>query len=172
MVTTTRHTGKARGGTATGGEKWDSPDRPLVASSKMGRPSQGDIALRDAQARQEAIVELVAALRYLKSPSTLSDLPICDREDVRQKAVGLRGYRYPRAHVVITAVRGAWDTCWDELGETDDASYLEVIADAIAGRSRRQSAERAGICQTEVSKRRRKGAEIIVDQFLTLIRLE
>ena len=170
MVTTTRHAGKARRSAASGGGQETLPVIPLVASSKMGRPSQDDVARRDTQARREVIAELTAALRYLKSPSTLSDLPICDREDVRQKAAGLRGYRYPRAHVVIDAVRCAWGTCWEELGETDDACYMEMIADAIAGRSRRQSAERAGICQTEVSKRRRKGAAIIVDEFLALIR--
>lgn len=170
MLTMTRHAGKVKGGAAFGSEKEESSAIPLVASSKMGRPSQGDVARRDAQARRETIAELIAALRYLKSPSTLSDLPICDREEVRQKAAALRGYRYPRANVVIAAVRGAWNACWEELGETDDACYLEVIADAIAGQSRRQSAERAEICQTEVSKRRRKGAEIIVDEFLAMIR--
>jgi hypothetical protein len=136
----------------------------------MGRPSHGDIARRDDQARREAIVELIAALRYLRSPSVLSDLPICDREDVRQKATALRGYRFPRAQVVIAAIRGAWDTCWEELGETDDACYLQAVADAMHGLTRRQSADRTGVCETEISKRRRKGVDMVVDQFLVLLR--
>lgn len=170
MVTTTRRAGKVVDRATFGGEGDERSASPLVESTRMGRPSQEDVARRDAQVRREAIAELVAALRYLNSPSVLSDLLICDREDVRQKAATLRGYRYPRAQAVIAAVRGAWNACWEELGETDDACYLEVIADAIAGRSRRQSAERAGVCQTEISKRRRKGAEIICDQFLALLR--
>ena len=56
------------------------------------------------------------------------------------------------------------------LGETDDACYLQAIADALQGLSRRQSAQRAGVCETEVSKRRRKGVEIVVDHFLMLLR--
>ena len=138
-VTTTRHVEKARDRAAFGGEGDERPASSLVASTRRGRPSQGDVARREALARREDIAELIAALRYLTSPSVLSDLRICDREDVRQKATSLRGYRYPRAQAVIAAVRGAWGACWEELGQTDDACYLEVIADAIAGRSRRTS---------------------------------
>lgn len=146
------------------------PKAALASATRMGRPTHDDITRRDSQARQVTVLQLVAAFRYLKSPSVLSDAAICDRLDVRQKATALSGYRYPRSQVVIAAITSAWSTCWEELGETDDACYLQAVADAMRGLSRRQSAERARICETEVSKRRRKGAEIIVDQFLVLLR--
>ena len=137
-----------------------------AAPIRTGRPSNEDLALREARARRETVVQLMAAIRYLRSPSLLSETAICDREDVRHHAVALRGYRYPRAQVVIAAVKAAWDTCWEELGETEDACYLEAVADALLGLSRQESASKSGVCQTEISKRRRKGVEIIVDQFL------
>jgi hypothetical protein len=141
-----------------------------VTAVRTGRPSNEDLAQRDAWARQEAVRQLMAALRYLRCPSLLSATPICEREDVKRRAAALHGYRYPRAQTVIAAVRGARDICWAELGDTDDACYLQAIADALQGLSRRQSAQRAGVCETEVSKRRRKGVEIVVDHFLVLLR--
>jgi hypothetical protein len=140
-----------------------------VMVSSTGRPSNADLAQRDARARREAVRQLMAALRYLRRPSLLSATPICEREDVRRRAAALRGYRYPRAQTVIAAVRGAWGAGWEELGETDDACYLRAVEDALHGLSRRRSARRAGVCETEISKRRRKGVEMVADHFLMLL---
>jgi hypothetical protein len=90
-------------------------------------------------------------------------------EGVKQQAESLRGYRFPRASIVIRAVRDAYETAWAELGETDDAVCLIALADALAGLSREASAGKAGVSPTEISRRRREAVEIIIDHVLDLL---
>ncbi len=134
-----------------------------------GRPSNLEIAQREDRARQHMAALLTCALQHLNQPSRLSDSPLCDLDGVREQAAALSGYRYPRAQVVIRAVRQAYETAWAELGDTEDASYLQALADALAGVSRRESALRAGVSTREISRRRRVAVEIIVDECLTFL---
>ncbi len=128
-------------------------------SPRAGRPSRAALARL-----------LLRALQHLNHPSRLSDSPLCQLEGVRRQAAGLRGYRYPRAQVVIREVRQAHHRAWAELGETADARCLVALADALAGVSRRESARKAGVSPTEISRRRRQAVEIILDDCLTLLR--
>lgn len=114
------------------------------------------------------IALLAQAIQHLNHPSRLSDSALCQLDGVRQRAATLTGYRYPRAHIVIAAVRQAYDAAWAELGETADACCLVVLADALAGLSRRESARKAGVSPTEIS-RRRQAVEMIVDPVLALL---
>jgi hypothetical protein len=123
----------------------------MAQSRGRGRPSNFDVAQREDQARQIMVAQLTQAVRHLNQPSRLSDSPICDLESVRQQATILRGYRYPRAQVVIRTVRQAYETAWAELGGTEDAAYLQALADALAGVPRRESARRASVSQREIT---------------------
>lgn len=116
------------------------------------------------------VMLLMRALQHLNQPSRLSDSPLCELEGVRRQAAILRGYRYPRAQVVIRAVRRAYEAAWAELGDTGDAPYLQALADALAGTSRRESACMAGVSPRELTRRRRAAVEIIVDQCLSELR--
>ena len=135
-----------------------------------GRPSNSELAQREDQVRQIMVMLLTRALQHLNRPSRLSDSPLCDLDGVRQQATALRGYRYPRAQVVIRAVRQAYETAWAELGGTEDASYLKALLDALDGVSRHESARRAGVSPREISRRRRVAVEIVVDECLALLR--
>ncbi|MCC6626173.1 MAG: hypothetical protein IT340_02100 [Chloroflexi bacterium] len=139
----------------------------MRTSAHGGRPSQVEMQRREAAARADLVRLLTQAFQHLNHPSRLSDAPICALADVRRRAAGLRGYRYPSAVVVIRAVRSAHAAAWEELGETADAPCLEVLADALRGVSREESARRAGVCVTEISRRRRAAADMIADRVLT-----
>ncbi len=84
----------------------------------------------------------------------------------------LRGYRYPRAHIVIQAVRQAYELAWTELGETKDACCLTALADALEGVSREASAHKTGVSLTEISRRRREAVDMIIDHVLALVQEE
>jgi hypothetical protein len=139
------------------------------ALARVGRPSNADLAQREAQARLVLVRLLVRMLQHLNHPSRLADSPLCQLEGVRRQAAGLHGYRYPRAHIVIEAVRRAYELAWAELGETEDAGCLIALADALAGRSREESARLAGVCPTEISRRRREAVDMIADHVLGLL---
>ena len=141
-----------------------------AGSPRAGRPSRAEAAQRAARERAALASLLLRALQHLNHPSRLSDSPLCQLPDVRRQAAGLRGYRYPRAQVVIRAVRQAHDRAWAELGETADAHCLVALADALTGVSRRESARKAGVSPTEISRRRREAVEIILDDCLGLLR--
>ena len=137
--------------------------------ARAGRPSHADLLQREAQVRSTTVTLLARALQHLNHPSRLSDSPLCQLESVRQQAAQLRGYRFPCAQVVIQAIRRAYDLAWAELGETEDACCLVALADAIQGLSREESARRSGVKPTEISRRRREAAEIVVDHVLLLL---
>jgi hypothetical protein len=141
----------------------------MVTIARGGRPSQAAMQRREAEARAELVRLLTRAMQHLDHPSRLSDAPICQLPLVRERAAGLRGYRYPCALVVIRAVRAAHEAAWAELGETADACCLVALADAIAGLSREESARRADVRPTEISRRRREAADMIADQVLAAL---
>jgi hypothetical protein len=58
---------------------------------------------------------------------------------------------------------------WAELGETEDAGCLTSLADALAGCSRAESARRAGVSPTEISRRRSEAVDMIADHVLALL---
>jgi hypothetical protein len=138
-------------------------------AARPGRPSNADLLQREEQARLLLVRLLVRALQHLNHPSRLADSPLCQLEGVRQQAAGLRGYRYPRARIVIEAVRQAYELAWSELGETADAGCLAALADALRGLSREESARTAGVSPTEISRRRREAVDMIADHVLTLL---
>ena len=142
----------------------------IAAATRTGRPSNSDLARREAEERRAAIALLTQALQHLNHPSRLSESPLCEMEGVKQQATTLRGYRFPRAHIVISAVRQAYEAAWAELGETADACCLVALADALAGVTRQESARKAGISVTGISRRRREAAEMIIDHVLILLR--
>ncbi|HEU4792831.1 MAG TPA: hypothetical protein VFS96_04160 [Nitrolancea sp.] len=84
----------------------------------------------------------------------------------------LHGYRYPRAHIVIQAVRQAYDLAWAELGGTEDACCLIALADALEGVSREGSAHKTGVSRTEISRRRRLCVAMIIDHVLARLQEE
>lgn len=86
--------------------------------ARMGRPTRAHAA----QTRQEQITPLMQALRNLNHSSRLSESPLCDLDCVRRRAATRRQRHYPRAHIIIAAVRSAHETAWAELGETGDAA--------------------------------------------------
>lgn len=133
---------------------------------RRGRPSNLERGRREAEVRELAIAWLVRALQHLNHPSRLSDSPLCQLEGVRRRAAGWPAQYYPRAHLVIRAVRDAYDGAWAELGETDDACCLVALHDALQGLSRDASARKAGVSPTEISRRRREAVHIIIDQVL------
>ena len=135
-----------------------------------GRPSNVEVTQREDQSRQILAALLMRALQHLNRPSRLSESPLCELDGVRRQATTLRGYRYPRAQVVIQAVRRAHDAAWAELADTGDAPYLETLADALAGVSRNDSARRAGVGPRELTRWRRAAIEIIVDECLAQLR--
>ena len=140
-----------------------------VSRVRAGRPSYAEQTQREAQVRSTTVAVLIRALQHLNHPSRLADSPLCQMEGVRRQAVGLHGYRYPRAHIVIQAVRRAHELAWAELGATEDAGCLVALADAMDGLSREESARKAGVSPTEISRRRREAAEVIADHVLTLL---
>ena len=140
-----------------------------ASPTRVGRPSAADVLRREAETRRSAASLLTQALQYLKHPSRLSESPLCALEGVKQQAESLRGYRFPRASVVIGAVHDAYEAAWAELGETEDAVCLIALGDALAGLSREASAGKAGVSPTEISRRRREAVEIIIDQVLDLL---
>lgn len=140
-----------------------------VSTPRGGRPSTADLLRREAQARAVTVRLLARALQHLNHPSRLADSPLCQLAGVRRQAAGLRGYRYPCAHVVIQMVRRAYELAWVELGETEDAGCLVALADALQGLSRGESARKAGVSPTEISRRRREAVEVIADHVLALL---
>jgi hypothetical protein len=140
-----------------------------INTARGGRPSNADLTQREAQARLILVRLLARALQHLNHPSRLADSPLCQLEGVRRQAVGLTGYRYPHAHVVIRTVRRAYELAWAELGETEDACCLAALADALAGISREESARAASVSPTEVSRRRREAVDMIADHVLALL---
>lgn len=137
--------------------------------TRVGRPSSVALAQRQREERQHLALLLAQALQHLNHPSRLSDSPLCELEGVRLRAKSLQGYRFPRAHVVIDAVRQAHEEAWQELGETADAPCLIALGDALAGLTRAASAQQAGVSRTEISRRRREAVEIILDRVLERI---
>ncbi len=135
-----------------------------------GRPSNQEMMQREDQSRQILAALLMRALQHLNHPSRLSESPLCELDGVRRQATTLLGYRYPRAQVVIRAVRVAHDAAWAELADTGDAPYLATLADALAGVSRKDSARRAGVSPRELTRWRRAAIEIIVDECLAQLR--
>ena len=140
-----------------------------ASPTRVGRPSAVDVLRREAESRRNAAACLTQALQYLRHPSRLSESPLCELEGVKQQAESLRGYRFPRASIVIRAVHEAYEAAWAELGETEDAVCLIALADALAGLSREASAGKAGVSPTEISRRRREAVEIIIDHVLDLL---
>ena len=140
-----------------------------VSTPRIGRPSNAELLEREAQARLIFVRLLTRALQHLNHPSRLSDSPLCQLEGVRRQAAGLRGYRYPRAQVIIQTVRQAYELAWAELGETEDACCLIALADALAGLSREESARKAGVSPTEISRRRREAVDVIIDHIVTVL---
>ena len=141
-----------------------------ATTTRTGRPSNADLARREVEERCAAIAVLTQALQHLNHPSRLSESPLCELEGVKRQATALRGYRFPRAHIVIGAVRQAYDAAWAELGDTADACCLAALADALAGVTRQESARKAGISLTGISRRRREAAKLIIDEVLVLLR--
>lgn len=137
--------------------------------ARAGRPSSRALAQRQREERQHLALLLARALQHLNHPSRLSDSPLCELAGVRLRAKDLQGYRFPRAHVVIDAVRQPYEAAWLELGETADAPCLIALADALQGLTRTASATRAGVSRTEISRRRREAVEIILDRVLERI---
>jgi hypothetical protein len=138
-------------------------------TARGGRPSHADLLQREAQARQILVRLLTRALQHLNHPSRLADSPLCQLEGVRRQAAGLTGYRYPCAQVVIRAVQRAYELAWAELGETADACCLVALADAMAGVSREESARKAGVSPSEITRRRREAADMVGDHVLALL---
>jgi hypothetical protein len=128
------------------------------------------VTRREDESRQLLAAQLMRALQHLNLPSRLSESPLCKLDGVRRQATALGGYRYPRARVVIRAVRQAYDAAWAELADTGDARYLETLADALSGVSRAASARRAGVSPRELTRWRRAAIEIIVDECLVYLR--
>lgn len=102
-------------------------------TARIGRPSSEDLARRAAREREAAARLLLRALQHLNYPSRLSDSPLCQLEGIRRQAAALRGYRYPRARVVIDAVRRAHMAACAELADTEDGCCLVALGDAIEG---------------------------------------
>jgi hypothetical protein len=140
--------------------------------TRVGRPSNAEVIRREAQARRSAMSQLIRALQHLNHPSRLSESPLCQLDGVKRQEAMLRGYRYPRAHVVIQAVRRAYDLAWAELGRTEDARCLIALADALEGVSREVSAHKTGVSFTEISRRRREAVDMIIDHVLALLQGE
>ena len=124
---------------------------------------------REDRERAVAIRLRARALQHLNHPSRLSDSPLCQLDGVRRQAAALAGYRYPRAQIVMRAVRRAYEAAWAELGDTADARCLVALADALAGVSREESARKACVTPTEISRRRREAVETIVEPVLALL---
>jgi hypothetical protein len=138
----------------------------MIAIARGGRPSHSEMLRREAEARAEVVRLLTHAFQHLNHPSRLSDTPICQLELVRERAAALPHLRYPCAQVVIRVIRRAHEAAWAELGETADACCLVALGDALAGLSRDESARRAGVSLSAVSRRRREAADIIVERVL------
>ena len=140
-----------------------------VTPTRTGRPSNADLARRVVQERRAAARLLTQALQHLNHPSRLSESPLCQLEGVKRQAAALGGYHYPRAHIVIEAVRQAYAAAWNELGETADGCCLAALADALQGLTRQESARKAGVSLTGISRRRREAVEMIIDDVLVLL---
>jgi len=134
-----------------------------------GRPSAGSRARVRAQARTQLVGWLTESCRHLARPSLLSESPLCEIEAVTRRAALSPHKFYPRARVVIEAVRDAHAAAAGELAATGDALPLAALADALAGMSRAESARRAGVSTTEISRRRQEAIEIIADHVLDLL---
>ena len=120
---------------------------------------------REALTRSAIAALLSRALPHLGRPSRLANSPLGELAAVREQAAALVGYRFSRAHMVIRAVRRAYEFAWAELGETEDACCLVTLADALAGRSREEFARKAGWISREITRRRREAIDMIVDHL-------
>ncbi len=141
-----------------------------LAKSRGGRLSNTNLVERDAHLRRTAAALLMQALQHLNHPSRLSDSPMCQWQEVRQRALDSPNRLYPRAHVVIDAVRRSHAAAHAELEGTADACCLVALADALQGLTREESARKAGVSATEISRRRREAVEVVIDHVLTLLR--
>jgi hypothetical protein len=131
-------------------------------ASRMGRPSRAQME----RSRQEHTTLLVQALKHLHHPSRLSDSPLCELDCVRRRAATSRNCLYPRARLVIEAVKIAYETAWAELRGTGDAICLATIADALEGLTREASARKQGVSPAEITRRRREAVEILFEEIM------
>lgn len=130
--------------------------------ARRGRPSRQD----DNERRAALVGQLVSAMGSLHHLSQLSESPLCQLPEVVRGARESRVAYYPRAATLASAVRAVHGLALEELAGTPDELPIQALGDALAGRSRADTAARLGVGLTYVSTLRREAAEIVIDQLM------
>ncbi len=109
--------------------------------ARRGRPSRQD----DNERRATLVGQLVSAMGSLHHLSQLSESPLCQLPEVVRGARESRVAYYPRAATLASAVRAVHDLAFEELAGTPDELPIQALGDALAGRSRADTAARLGV---------------------------